>query len=113
MADMTDRELLEMAAKAAGIEFSWINNDGARLDRKPGVMQPYVRWNPLNDDGDALRLAVKLGISVSIDLENRISVVDDLVIFYDEAKFGGDCDPYAATRRGIVRAAAEIGKEMP
>ena len=55
---MTDRELLELAAKAAGIKTSlhketdslWI--DGPRV------------WNPLTDDGDALRLAVKLGFLI-------------------------------------------------
>ena len=54
---MTDKELLELTAKAAGIDKpdhintcgSWVFNE----PRKPN-------WNPLHDDGDALRLAVKL-----------------------------------------------------
>lgn len=89
---MTDRELLEAAAKAAGINFAWINNDGAREARKPGVMQPYVRWNPLTDDGDAFRLAVGLRMAVDCD---------------DDPENSDRC---AAIRRAIVRAAAEIGR---
>ena len=91
---MTDRELLELAAKAAGIEgvisvdhkFIWTKN-------------ATERWNPLQDDGDALRLAVKLYLWEPIRLAHRD--ITDAVDFY------------AATRRAIVRAAAEIGKAMP
>jgi hypothetical protein len=110
---MTDRELLELAAKAVGIEFSWINGDGARLDRKPGVMQPYVRWNPLTDDGDALRLAVKLRLVVDIGgvapTHERI-YVGGLEGYLAHEPTGADID--AATRRAITRAAAEIGRTM-
>ena len=111
---MTDRELLEYAAKAAGIgPLSWIETDGTKIVTN-------LRWNPLTDDGDALRLAVKLGLSVHLDLGNRIVVakptlfpkVGNEEIHYDESKFGGGCDPYAATRRAIVRTAAEIGKNL-
>jgi hypothetical protein len=51
---MTDRELLELAAKAADLPWEqWcINGDAS--------------WNPLIDDGDALRLAVKLGMYLNI-----------------------------------------------
>lgn len=64
-----------------------------------------TRWNPLTDDGDALRLAVKMGLEVGFEGDN--------FVFAD-----GTCsefltpDPYAATRRAIVRAAAEIGRAM-
>ena len=89
---MTDKELLEKAAKAAGIPESNI----------------CLVWNPLTDDGDALRLAVKLGM--------LIDVVDDAsganVINYKFCSEEHNNDPYAATRRAIVRAAAEIGKDM-
>ena len=65
---MSDRELLELAAKAAGVDipkpnpwfsyyekqgFMWMNMDGSRAEKT---------WNPIHDDGDALRLAVKLGM---------------------------------------------------
>ena len=101
---MTDRELLEYAAKAAGIEaYAGAYYDGERV------------WNPLTDDGDALRLAVRLGI----DLEWRR---DGRVAAYRHATSHGHCftafessreDRNASTRRAIVRAAAEIGRAMP
>jgi hypothetical protein len=90
---MTDRELLELAAKAAGIYY-WI----------PGSTR---EWNPLTDDGDALRLMVSLRMNVHLD-SNMVDVDPDGVHWFSETY--GD-DPYAATRRAIVRAAAAIGKE--
>lgn len=51
---MTDRELLELAAKAAGIKHNPSLSAACRGER--------IWWNPLADDGDALRLAVKLHI---------------------------------------------------
>ncbi len=102
-----DRELLELAAKATGIEFH-IDN----LDACPNLVANGRVWHPLNDDGDALRLAVKLKLCVSIDFD-RVDVTTPQMdnateYFYDNPP----TDPYAATRRAIVRAAAEIGKGM-
>lgn len=102
----SDRELLELAAKAAGYEFHWRGLNGALPAIGSGRDQKW--WNPLIDDGDALRLAVKLQIDIRQFLQYR-GVVDALV---DRLGFGRgeavDNDPYAATRRAIVRAAAEI-----
>jgi len=100
---VTDHELLEMAAKAAGIADGDVFYD----------MDNDKEWNPLTDDGDALRLAVRLGLKVLIDLDEgatRIhNVYDGLVCMH--MHFDGD--PEAATRRAIVRAAADVGKAMP
>jgi len=101
---MTDRELLELAAKAAGVEWD-VLYDGPWI---PGI----GKWNPLTNDGDALRLAVKLCLSMDL-FSNEILVgytpnCNDCDQVVEEI----DSDPYAATRRAIVRAAAEIGKEM-
>lgn len=68
---MNDRELLELAAKAAGIEYRYEPNSHRFLIEKPTLIaggQYLAYWNPLTDDGDALRLAVKLEIS----LESRL-----------------------------------------
>ena len=108
---MTDRELLELAAKAAGIKFYALSRGGARYAPQPGIMQPYVYWNPLADDGDALRLAVKLKIDVAhtnIHAPQVHALADAKVQVWEETKD----DPDAATRRAIVRAAAEIGRNM-
>ena len=115
--DMNDRELLELAAKAAGVEISqWSNcqaggfiaKGSAYLDSWGDKRIPRDFWNPLTDDGDALRLAVKLKMSVRIS-ENYCGANLDTWNTYHEKL---NNDPYAATRRAIVRAAAEIGKGM-
>ena len=101
---MTDCELLELAAKASGRTpdaWTWSEDVDAFVHRysKPG----YGYWNPLADDGDALRLAVKLRMTLGVGL--------------DRSDAGGFCefdleDKNAAARRAIVRAAAEIGRNM-
>ena len=93
-----DRELLELAAKAAG------------YNQKTEPAH-WLNWNPLTDDGDALRLAVKLGLIVNCWNAARKTWVglDDGETEVTELH---DDDPYAATRRAIVRAAAEIGKNL-
>lgn len=118
----SDRELLDLAAKAAGITgFSGEDCHGAYFctpanhDIHRSVPTIY-RW--LADDGDALRLAVTLELGVvckrrSDPYEKNRSVVTDPYrvnqLRIVEAHKG---DPAAATRRAIVRAAAEIGRGM-
>ncbi|MGC4396034.1 hypothetical protein [Hydrogenophaga sp. T2] len=112
---MTDRELLELAAKAAGYTVRCVG-DGRHGGNVVFYMEPsQLYWNPLTDDGDALRLAVKLGLRIDPDMEDRILVIFGL---HTASKVGEirepqPSDPYAATRRAIVRAAAELGKAMP
>jgi len=104
---MTDRELLELAAKAAGIEL-WhedvFTNGLTHKVSDNGVLC----WNPLTDDGDALRLAVKL--LFEIDMDRRSIAIRHQTGVKILRAFNND--PYAATRRAIVRAAAEIGRSM-
>jgi len=100
---MTDRELLEDAAKAA--------------DEWPSP-EPFEhvldRWNPLTDDGDALRLAVACNLSIRFDAcSNGVEV--NVGGEWDDAPPGAQevyerRDGTNATRRAIVRAAAEIGR---
>ena len=101
-----DKELLELAAKAVGLKgeyFDETSGGGAGM-REHELF--YPNWNPLADDGDALRLAVTLKLSPIMRGENAVLCVS--TDFFEDA---GD-DPYAATRRAIVRAAAEIGRNM-
>ena len=96
---MTDRELLELAAKAAEVPL-------ARLSEYTTCGKV---WNPLTDDGDALRLAVNLGISLLLD-EVDCAVSDagaGYVKQFTEPNGDDDC---AAARRAIVRAAAYLGQ---
>lgn len=119
---MTDRELLELAAKAAGIKIDKSPYNGGGNRNTGFDVDGYAvldwhngkRWNPLTDDGDALRLAVTLRIP--------FHVFDGCVIAYGrktnkypegyDAQEKYSDDTYAATRRAIVRTAAEIGKSM-
>ena len=91
---MTDREYLEMAAKAAGYVL------GKHTQKDWAFTYGGVEWNPITDDGDALRLAVKLNIDAG---------KPGMRLRIDWRSWD---DPYAATRRAIVRAAAEIGRSM-
>jgi len=115
-----DKELLELAAKAYwGDEIDdvcsirWLDADQAigytHADNQDhnGQDQEYV-WNPLTNDGDALRLAVKLTIHITSSPTDAWAST----LLVDATEPMGT-DPYAATRRAIVRAAAEIGRTMP
>ena len=114
---MNEREMLELAAKAAGYEVL----AGKQAERDAiscGGAGLYIKgvstcWNPLEDDGDALRLAVRLNMGLSIPVMRTPMV--DVITFHDSRiNVRESCeDPCAATRRAIVRAAAEIGKSMP
>ena len=104
-AAVSDRELLELAAKAAGIEGEWSSS---------GLWHRHTLWNPLTDDGDALRLAVKLGIAVQCHLHDGEGyALAGAGQIPNAVDIRPNDDPYAATRRAIVRAAAELGRNMP
>lgn len=109
---ISDRELLEFAARAAGFYLEW--------DGHPDQWQPihyegktYHSWNPLTDDGDALRLAVTLKLEIYF-----FDGFGEVVAEHNTSSFEPGREQYAddmnaATRRAIVRAAAEIGRTMP
>lgn len=118
---MTDKQLLEYAAKAQG----WIDypNDSIEYgdtwhiepDKAPlGKIIKKANWNPLTDDGDALRLAVKLKVDVFFHPSKVVAHIAGGRIPSIRYIAGEEysSDPYAATRRAIVRAAAESGKGM-
>lgn len=106
---MTDRELLDLAAKAAGFAGAL---DFVNTQRGKYWVSTYGYWNPLINDGDALRLAVKLKMRIGID-----SLQEGFVIVMSSDKLTPDThekinnDTYAATRRAIVRAAAKIAEK--
>ena len=138
---MSDRKMLELAAKAADIfltpeslarafpKWKWDKDFELRHEGNFGVSGAVLvydydgklsgttrkAWNPLTDDGDALRLMVRLRLEPRflnnshsngaepsrVSLHNVAGIVENI-----------DGDPLAATRRAIVRAAAEIGRRM-
>ena len=104
-----DHELLELAAKAAGLRFVWDYDEyllGQCIIEEDGFPQ---EWNPLDDDGDALRLAVKCALKISHTTDSVIVSVNGIVRSV-RSYYNGV--PNAATRRAIVHAAAWIGNEQ-
>ena len=114
------KELLELAAKAMQAtkhprfcNYTVIDDDTVCLElgHCRGSITAY--WHPLTNDSDAFRMSVHLGIDI-IQHTKLHEGITECVAFYE-----GGCvpvsyrdDPYAATRRAIVKAAAEIGKTI-
>jgi hypothetical protein len=118
---MINRELLEAAAKASGLQWSndpEITHDGLWITAPADKINTY--WNPLAHNGDAFLLSVTLGITVtpypvyghdkhsvvakryqSGDLTRERNPTEVVEVYGD--------NPAAATRRAIVRCAAAIG----
>lgn len=105
---MTDQELLEKAARAAGIEFTENDEEGNLYEIRHDLKRLVV-WNPLDDDGDALILAVKLQISVYQNIvrveAGTISLALAGVFIHEDTIYQ---DSLIATRRAITRAAAAM-----
>jgi hypothetical protein len=112
----TDRELLELAAKAAGYTSYGY---GELVGGCPALVLREAdftgMWAPLTDDGDALRLACRLNLTVKI-------MGDHVKVGWRGCgeQWPGEEVPAnarevmpVATRRAITRAAAQIGKDMP
>jgi hypothetical protein len=118
---MTDKEILELAAKAAGYTLKYGDVYSLGDGEVDCTDLAYVvsgqpdeadwLWCPLEDDGDALRLAVKLEIDLIIGTGHKFVTARNEVTQLNEYEYTQD--KYAATRRAITRAAAEIGKAMP
>ena len=108
---MTDRELMEAAAKAAGYELHFGFTDMMiRCNEPEHPDKTHNLWNPLTDDGDALRLAVKLRMRVHHDGScANVELPTGQKYCWIDAAIQEDADHGAATRRAIVRAAAQIG----
>lgn len=114
---MNDKELLELAAKAAGYTFTHAWSDKFAVGTANDELEI---WNPIENDSDALRLAVKLKIDIEFLHENahegdvvtatKNSNVNSICCFENTAM---NSNLFKAARRAIVRAAAEIGRNMP
>jgi hypothetical protein len=105
---MSDRELLELAARAADISLLFPGEEIGGRD--PRNAKTHDVWNPLKDNGDALWLAAQLALDIEFKTRGHITdgvVVDGSLTWIDANE--GIC---AVLRRAIVRAAAEIGKGM-
>jgi hypothetical protein len=119
------KEIVALAAKAAGIELAcwdevhhqWYRmTDDPEKVRQTGNGYGSAVFDPLDDDGDALRLAIALGLEIyegSCDDQLQTWVGWSLPgkRTYYLSEYHGK-DRYLAARRAIVRAAAEIGKAI-
>ena len=117
----SDRELLEWAAKAYGLngeyykkqrmvrEFVFVIDEGMIASGRTAISL----WNPLTNDGDAFRLAVKLKIEIerSQYSDNSVYAGPPCTAKWREEP-DGEYDIFAASRRAVVCAAAIIGEEM-
>ena len=110
----SDKEILELAAKVAGINLQWMLIGPVEISD-----DVITKWNPLNSDSDALKLAVLLGITITpypIYANPKHSVIakkysnkdnmretntSEVIEIYND-------DPMSATRRAIVRCAASL-----
>ena len=108
---MNDRELLELAAKAASYEVEIDHREIAHIHLGAGP-QSWSEWNPLTDDGDAFRLAVELGIRIDIKADRRVVAYrhsnkpDQSVIAVESSRE----NRAENARRAAVRAAPAIEK---
>lgn len=121
MSEQTDRELLELAAMANWwqeladdeVSFRYSERDDGMLylhadNQDHNGQDCEFVWNPLTQDHDALRLAVKLGLMVDTSCQPALILcAGPCGIGLEES---GRDDPYTATRRAIVRAAAELAR---
>ncbi|WBI44162.1 hypothetical protein PALA26_03319 [Pseudomonas aeruginosa] len=100
---MNDRELLELAARAAGYQFSYPYHS-ISISLILAETGRWRQWDPRHDDGDALRLAVLLNLEIHSPKSNPTVMfrTAENDVFYQDT----------CIRLAIVRAAAEIGKSM-
>jgi hypothetical protein len=112
---VTDRELLEAAARAAGVEIS--HGPEGVLWRPVDGKYWVGRWNPLEDNAAALLLAVKLHLSIIHEEQFLGGESTPTIEVIGPERDGGsrhcemhslDDDPAANVRRCIVRAAAAM-----
>lgn len=113
---MTDRELLELAAKAAGMRLHWTDDEPPRCHEVFPPPFTLTRptdgplWEPLTDDGDALALAVRLRMNVDMWMPGRA----EACVLRDDRRISGEArgdDLCAAARRAIVLCAAAIAED--
>lgn len=110
---MTDQELLVYAAKAVGLEDATFVGDSSWGWGIAHKYDQYVLWNPLLSDAGAFRLMVKLALSVYPPQgADPAAVVEDWKWDIRITEVDEDGDYLTTTRRAIVRAAAEIGRNM-
>lgn len=104
---MNDHELLARAAKYAGLSVSVDKETGGLLlDEVNQNRRDCRRWNPLDDDGDALRLVAPFGVRLHVRASQVECTFGDIgpVAVVAIPVDGGRQAICAATRRAMVLA---------
>jgi hypothetical protein len=107
----TDREQLELAAKAAGYAITWKTGHC-----KGGAFEAAfigdAPWNPATDAGDRYRLAKALNMAIEFDEHTVSATMPSGVLEW--ITWGNDSYRRCKTDAdAIVALAAEIGRQMP
>ena len=110
----TEREMLEFAAKACGIDGVWQDEFGMHLMGKyllcPGELPRY--WNPITNSADCAAMCAKLGIDTYwghtkwqvVSVECGVKQILELQLLKDHNN-----DREAAWRYAATQVAAKIG----
>jgi len=110
MTAATDRELLELAAKAAGYQIDPHTN--GKVLRGLYFIRRGQNWQPLERNDDAFCLGVDLRISLEMAPEHVYAVhTDTSATQYRDTGSGKPMDQ--VVREAIVACAAEVGRSMP
>lgn len=108
---MSDKELLELAAKAVGVAVVRWNDGLEPYSSGLGFILDSGRlWNPRTNDGDGARMEAALGIHVAWHSDGVVCGLrwaGSTELFDDN---GGD--KQASRRMASLRVAAEHGKAM-
>lgn len=106
----TDRELLALAAKAAGKsraewDYDWLMENGTEVARD-------MLWDPRRDGGQAFDLCLQLHIRVSTNPDGS-GFAEDIDGNHCAAFRSPDNDFGPAARRAVFLVATDIGRAMP
>ena len=107
----TEREQLELAAKACWIEIDHWRGDMPMVNICEHDASEYQAWNPLHDDGDCARMEASLGIDVKWYKSGVIAHIRDTGI-QSEVFINHASDKNAARRAASVAVAVEIWRLM-
>jgi hypothetical protein len=99
-----DKELLELAAKAVGIQLDFT----VRGDHPPYYINErggHSSWNPLENNDDAFKLSIDLDMGVSQEPMAAVAIRGNVekIELYENHPYR-----WSATRRAIVRVAADV-----
>lgn len=115
-----DKELLQLAAKAAGNGVQWDCHERGMMVLTPDGIDT-VTWNPRDDNAQAFELAATLNLSITqmkgmVTVQHGNNYWTALSLKSASEAIPMDADAFvrlAATRLAVLRVAAEIGRAMP